>query len=71
MYFSGARLDHVTVWVSPGWMVPMGRIELEDNPCVKVPTVHPFEASSGNTSDQRQPNGNEELVSTSVFITVS
>lgn len=53
MYFSGARLDHVTVWVSPGWMVPMGRIELEDNPCVKMPTIRPFEASSGNTSDQR------------------
>lgn len=48
MYCSGALLNNITVQVSPGWIVPMGRIELEANPCVKVPTLHPFEAISGN-----------------------
>lgn len=71
MYCSGACLDNVTVGVSPGWVVPMGRIELEANPCVKVPVTHPFEAISGKSSEQRQPNGNEKLVSTTVFIAVS
>lgn len=71
MYGSDACLDNITVQVFPGWIVPMGRIELEANPCVKVPIIHPFEAISANSSDQRQPNGNEKLVSTTVFIAVS
>lgn len=62
---------NVTVQVSPGWIVPMGKVEPEANPCVQVPTIPPFEAISGNSSDQRQPNRNEKLVSTSVFIAVS
>lgn len=48
MYCSGALLNNITVQVSPGWMVPMGRIELEANPSVKVPPLHPFKAISGN-----------------------
>lgn len=71
MYCSGALLNNIAVQVSPGWIVPMGRIELEANPCVKVPTFHPFEAISGNSSDQRQPNGNEKLVSTCISVAVS
>lgn len=46
-------------------------MEFEANPCVKVPTIHPFEAVGGNSSDQRQPNGKEKLVTISVFIAVS
>lgn len=62
------RLDSVT---SLGISRLDSKMELEANPCVKVLTVHLFEAVGGNSSDQRQPNGKEKLVSTSVFIAVS
>lgn len=71
MYHSGASLDTVAVQGSPGLMVPMGRTELEADPSVTVLAIHAFEAVSGNSSAQRQPNANEKLVSTSVFIAAS
>lgn len=46
-------------------------MELEANPCIKVPTIHLLEAFGRNSSDQKQPNGKKKLVSISVFIAVS